>query len=256
MWGFVDPAREDLDKPLWHFDLESATWTEKSPAEVGWERGFYDYADARTGLEHPDVTFAKFEREYPMVRDQMLRKWFKDWVKQQKPFLLGYMQMMRARSPMFIQQQTEHNRNLRGATITSVGPGNQVTVDSIELRPVPEYVMRNSVISQMRQEIEKGGDWMWNINWCLRYTRSPADPFITSGQPLVVEGPVPNIVEAMTHPDTLIWFPLCWQACLVGSPRRFDKGTDEMSPADMRRVRERFRRPSSGYVISPCKIEW
>ena len=66
--GFIDPARATLNRPLWHYDLASSEWTEKSPSEVGWERGFYDYADADTALEHPDVTFAKFEREFPLVR--------------------------------------------------------------------------------------------------------------------------------------------------------------------------------------------
>jgi hypothetical protein len=113
-------ARAELDKPLWHYDLASGQWAEKSEAEVGWERGFYDYFDVTTDLEHPDVTFARYEREFPPVRDHMLQRNFKGWVKQHKPFLLGYMNMMRARSPLFTEQQTAQNRTLRGATITAV----------------------------------------------------------------------------------------------------------------------------------------
>jgi hypothetical protein len=252
--GFIDPARESLDKPLWHFALESGEWSEKSPSEVGWERGFYDYA-TNTELEHPDVTFGKFEREFPLVREHMLQRNFKGWVKQHKGFLLGYMQMMRARSPLFIQQQTEHNRSLRGATVTAVGPGNQVTLDSLEMRPFPERVVRNGVISQMRQEINKGPDWMWDFNWCLRYTKSSVDPFVTGSQPVVIEGPAPNHVEALKHPDTLIWFPLCWRACLIGSPRRFDEGTLEAHPSLMAHARGLFKRPSMGYVISPRNFD-
>lgn len=253
--GFIDPARADLDKPLWHYDLESGIWAEKSEKEVGWERGFYDYADANVDQEHPDLTFAMFEREFPLVRDQMLHRNFKGWVKQHRHFLLCYMQMMRARSPMFIQQQTDQNRSLRGATVTSVGPGNQVPVDSLELRPFPENIVRNATIGQMRQEIHKGPDWMWDFHWCLRYTRSVTDPFVTGPQPLVLEGPAPNIVEAMKHPDTLIWFPLCWQACLVGSLRRFDEGTNEADPWLTNHIREVFLRPDTGYIISPSKFE-
>jgi len=227
---------------------------EKSPGEVGWERGFYDYADTNAQLEHPDVTFAQFEREFPLVREHMLGRNFKGWVKQHRSFLLGYMQMMRARSPLFIQQQTQQNRNLRGATVTAVGPGNQVTVDSLELRPFPENVVRNAVIGQMRQEISKGPDWMLDFNWCLRYTKSPADPFITGMHPLLLEGPAPTLEEAMKHPDTLIWFPICWQACLVGSLRRFDEGTFEAHRWVLDHERELFTRSSSGYVISPQKL--
>jgi hypothetical protein len=252
--GFIEPARSDLDKPLWHYDLEAKLWTEKSPGEVGWERGFYDYADANVHLEHPDVTFAQFEREFPLIREHMLGRSFKGWVKQHRSFLLGYMQMMRARSPLFIQQQTQQNRNLRGATVTAVGPGNQVTVDSLELRPFPENVVRNAVIGQMRQEISKGPDWMLDFNWCLRYTKSPADPFITGMHPLLLEGPAAMLEEAMKHPDTLIWFPICWQACLVGSLRRFDEGTFEAHRWVLDHERELFTRSSSGYVISPQKL--
>ena len=252
--GFVDPARESLDKPLWHFALESGEWSEKSSSEVGWERGFYDCA-ANAELEHPDVTFAKFERQFPLVREHMLQKNFKGWVRQHKGFLLGYMQMMRARSPLFIQQQTEQNRSLRGATVTAVGPGNQITLDSLEIRHLPERVVRNGVISRMRQEINKGPDWMWDFNWCLRYARSPVDSFVTGSQPVVLEGPAPNLVEAMKHPDTLIWFPLCWQACLVGSLRRFHEGTAEAHPSLMAHARGLFKRPPTGYVISPRNFD-
>jgi hypothetical protein len=185
----------------------------------------------------------------------MLQRNFKGWVKQHKAFLLGYMNMMRARSPLFIEQQTAQNRALRGATVTAVGPGNQITVDSLELRALPERVVRNGVISQMRQEIDKGSEWMWNYNWCLRYTKDPANPFVTGMQPLVLEGPAPNTAEAITHPETTVWFPLCWQACLIGSPVRFDEGTDEADPTVLAHVREIFKRPATDYVISPSKID-
>lgn len=252
--GFIDPAREKLDKPLWHYDLEIKTWSERSTREIGWERGFYDYASADVDAEHPDTTFAKFEREFPLVRDHMLKRRYKGWVQQHRAFLLGYMQMMRARSPLFVQQQTAQNRKLRGATITAVD-GNKITVDSLELRLMPEPVIRNRTISQIREEIVKGPDWMWDFNWCLRYTNSVVTPFVTGSQPLVLEGPAPTLVEAMTHPETTIWFPLCWQACLIGSVRRFDEGTDEAHPILLRHVREIFTRASGGYVVSPCRID-
>jgi hypothetical protein len=248
--GFVDPSRTECDKALWHLDLASNEWREKSPAEVGWEKGFYDYAGNASGLEHPDVTFAKFEREFPPLRERMIQRRFKSWVKQQKPFLLGYMQMMRARSPLFFEQQTAHYKSLRGATVVSVGPGNQVGLDSLEMRPLPVNAVRNGVISQMRQEIEAGSKWMSNFNWCLRYAVSPDHSFVTGPQPLVLEGPAPDVLSAISHPDTLIWFPLCWQACLVGSLRRFNEGTDRADPWVLDHVREMFMRPKTGYLIS------
>ena len=259
--GFIDPANKDLAKPLWYFEIETATWTMESPGSVGWERGMYDYAPGTTELEHPDETFERFEREFPQVRDHMLRRHFKGWVKQHKGFLLGYMQMMRARSPLFLQQQTAENENMRVVKVTSVSPENKVTVDSMEPYPPPAQFIRNRTISAMREEIKKGADWMSNFNWCLRYTRSVADPFVTGTQPIIVEGRYPGVEdappleEAMRHPKTTIWFPLCWQACLVGSTERFEDGTAEAAPSLLNHVRGMFRRSSTGYVISPCRIE-
>ena len=252
--GFIDPARENLDKPLWVFDLKANAWSEKSTTEIGWERGFYDYANAEIAAEHPDVTFAKFEREFPTVRQHMERRHYKGWVKQHSAFLLGYMQMMRARSPLFIQQQTAHNRDLRGATVTAVD-GNRITVDSLELRPLPEPFIRNRTISNIREEIAKGPDWMCNFNWCLRYTNSVSEPFVAGPQPLVLVTTVLTTAAALTHPDTMIWFPLSWRACMIGSLRRFDEGTDKAHPDLIRHVRELFSQLESGYIVSPSRVE-
>jgi hypothetical protein len=259
--GFIDPANKDLAKPLWHFDIETATWTTESPGSVGWERGMYDYAHGTTELEHPDGTFERFEREFPQVREHMLKRHFKGWVKQHKSFLLEYAQMMRARSPLFLQQQTAQNENMRVVKVTTVGPGNQVGIDTMVPYPPPAQFIRNRTITAMREEIQKGVDWMENFNWCLRYTRSVADPFVTGTQPIVVEGRYPGtedaplLQEAMTDRNTVIWFPLCWQACLIGAVDRFDEGTAEAPSSLLNHVRGMFRRPSNGYVISPCRID-
>jgi hypothetical protein len=255
--GFIDPAREHLAKPFWKYDLAAREWSMESPGSAGWAPGFYDYADTESAetLEHPDQTFARFEREFPLVREHLLKRRYKNWVKQHKGFLLSFMQMMRARSPLFIEQQTAQNRELRGATVTSVGPGNTVTVDSLELRPPPERFIRNRTITQMREEINKGADWMWEFNWCLRWTNDVTNPFVTADQPVVVQGAIPGAEAGLRRHDTLIFFPICWKACLVGSRDRFDVGTAEAEPGFPSQVRELFFRPSTGFVISPCKID-
>jgi hypothetical protein len=248
--GFIDPARSDCDQPLWVLDLASNTWSEKSSKEVMWERGFYDYSGDATGLEHPDVTFAQLEREFPIIRERIIDRNFKKWT-DHKYFLLSFMQMVRARSPLFLQQQEEQNRKLRGVTITEVGPGNQIKVDSLEPRPLPEAFIRNRTISQMGDEIKKGPDWMENFHWCLRYSTSPSDPFITSQYPLLVQGSASDIVTGIQHPDTHVFFPICWQACLIGSLIRFDVGTEQAEPSLLAKVRWLCKQLAGGYVISP-----
>lgn len=253
--GFIDPARENLSKPFWKLDLATKQWSMASPGSVGWKRGFYDYAEFHPDLKNPDETFKQLENDYPSHRDEVLRKNYKDWVKQHKAFFLRYMQMMRARSPLFINHQTEQNRTLRGATVTSVGPGNKITVDSLELRPLSEKFIRNRTITQMNEEIQKGPDWMWSFHWCLRYTRDVNDPFVTADHPLIVNGVHSDLAAGIQRGDTLIFFPLCWQACLVGSRDRFDVGTDQAHPHFLRQFRALFARSTNGYVISPHKLD-
>jgi hypothetical protein len=259
--GFIDPARKNMARPFWMFDLETKIWSMESPGSVGWERGFYDYADGTSELEHSDLTFKRFEDEFPNVRDHLLQRNFKGWAKQQKPFLLEYMQMMRARSPLYISQKTEQHGNMRMVKITEVISPTEVKVDTLEPYPPPAEFVRNRTITAMREEIQKGADWMENFNWCLRYTRNVAEPFVTGTQPITVEGRYPDsnnapvLDDALKDRNTVIWFPLCWQACLVGALDRFDEGTAEADPSLVHHVRELFFRPTTGYVISPSKIE-
>jgi hypothetical protein len=96
---------------------------------------------------------------------------------------------------------------------------------------------------------------MWNFNWVPSPYEISRRPFRHRPQPLVLEGPAPSLVEAMKHPDTLIWFPICWQACLIGSLHGFDEGTDEAHPTLLAHVRGLYKRPASGYVISPQKLD-
>ena len=95
---------------------------------------------------------------------------------------------------------------------------------------------------------------MKDFHWCLRYTDSPFDPVITAEQPLVSAGPYNNPVNGLTHPDTLIYFPLCWQACLVGNVHRFDTETDRFVPAFLQTVRRMYRDNKAKFLISPQRL--
>ena len=46
---------------------------------------------------------------------------------------------------------------------------------------------------------------------------------------LIGSGPLSR-EEAMMHPDTIFVFPVCWQACLIGSPLKFDSETEAIHP--------------------------
>jgi len=248
--GFIGPSRASMPKPLYCFSRHTQHWAEVSTTEIAFGKGFYDYANGTdySSTTHPDSAFAKLEREYPLRRGEMAASRFENW-DQHKDFLLDFMQMMRARSPLAMQQQEAEARKVRASP-----DRRSVTVDSLELRPLPEHGVRNFTISRMLQDAQAGASWMSGFDWCLRYTDSESDPFCTTEQALIVIGTVeglPMSHELLSHPDTVIIFPLCWQACLFGSALKFDKSYDRAHPAQLVSLRGDQKRLAHRFVVSP-----
>ncbi len=253
--GFIDPARAGLPKPLWCFHLHTKKWKERSPKQIGYLDGFYDYAVENTVAEHPDITFKGLENDFPRIRAQLLEDRFRSWI-DHKQFLLSYMQMIRARSPLFFDQWREQSKGIRVATITEVGAdGRSIKVDSLEGRQMTQAEIQNWTISKMREEIRKGPDWLANFHWALRYTGSPGDPVITAEQPLVCIGNCSDAVAALKDPETLIYFPICWQAFLFGSLRRFDVETEIFHADTLQRVRRAYIDNGRKFLVSPQKLD-
>lgn len=251
--GFIAPQSADSPRPLWHYDVRAGTWSPKSTREVGWKKGFYDLAGTAEDIEHPDDLFARFEREFPIIRASLAKQLYRNFVKH-RPFLLGFVQMMRARSPLFFDQQFAYLSSLRGATITAID-GNTVTVDSLELRPFPSNTVRNGVIRRMGEEIKKGPDWLDTMNWCLRYTTNPANGFITGSQPLTVVGPSQDLPTALRQSQTLLFFPISWQACMIGAIGRFHVGVDIADAGLIRLQRRAAINLESDYLIAGAPFE-
>jgi hypothetical protein len=254
--GFIGPSRASRFKQLCCFYTHTQQWENVSPKQIAYGEGFYDYAEGTdySTVTHPDSTFARLEREFPVRRAQMATHAFADW-QQHKDFLLEFMQMMRARSPLAMQQYEAEVRNIRGATITSVSPDTRtVTLDSLELRPLPEHAIRNFTISKMLQDVKAGASWMTKLDWCLRYTAEENEPYCTIDQAIFVEGTVENApmtMDLLQHPDTVVFFPLCWQACLFGSPRQFDRAYDRAHPGQLQSLRTNQKRYANRFVVSP-----
>jgi len=194
------------------------------------------------------------EREFPLRREEMAADAFAGW-QQHKDFLLDFMQMMRARSPLAMRQREAEGRNLRGAAITGVTPDRHtLTVDSLELRPLPEHFIRNFTISKTLDEVKAGASWMDQLDWCLRYTDDEKDPYCTTDQALFMIGTAENppiTMEFLYHTDTVLIFPMCWQACLFGSTRKFDKSYDRAHPGQLSSIRSDQKRYANRFVVSP-----
>ncbi|SRR5258706_5685067 len=155
---------------------------------------------------------------------------------------------------MFFDQWREQSKTIRLTTITEVLSDRSIKVDSLEGRAMTEGEIQNWTVSKMREEIKKGSDWLANFHWALRYTDSPADPVITAEQPLACIGNSTDLAMAIKDPETLIYFPIGWQAVLFGSVRRFDVETERFHPDTLQRVRRAYVENGRKFLVSPRKL--
>ena len=253
--GFIDPSRQHLERPLWYLDVPNNVWSERSPAEVGYRYGFYDYATTEVDLETADQTFAELERRFPRICRSLIEGNFKNW-KEHLDFILRYVQMMRSRSLLFFDHMQAEWSKARALVVQEVLPdGKSLRVKSLTPDHLPAAFIRNRTIIEMRRETKKGAGWLETFNWCLRYCASPAMPFVISEIPFICHGRSSDLAEALQDSETLLFFPLCWQACLIGSRQVFDKETDRFQDEDMRRVQEIYRESANLFLLSPTKLK-
>ena len=248
--GFTHPDREKLNKPLWHFGVHNRKWKECSAAEIGFEQGFYDPIAVGSELEIADEAFAELERKFPLVRRQILAD--RDSWQAHKDFLLHFMQMIRARSPLFFQQKKKEKEGQTAMEVISVDEVNR----SVQYRPTslsPAFI-KNTTLMEMRAEILKGPDRLHEFDWCLRWTDDPDNPCITSDAPFVMEGTAPSLVEAWTAMDTWLYFPICWQLMMVGTHYRVERYTDRIDTRELSDVRTKYRQHADKYLVSPVKF--
>jgi Protein of unknown function (DUF4238) len=237
--GFTHPCPDNPQKPLWHFDVHHKKWRQYSEAEIGFHKGFYDPIASGTELEIADETFAELERKFPLVRKEILTN-FDAWL-DHRDFLLHFMQMMRARSPLFFQEKKEEQEGQQIMEVVSVG-----------LKPA---FIKNRTLMEMRDEILKGPAELHEFSWGLRWTDDPDSPCVTSDTPFVMEGMMSDRVEAWKHNDTWLYFPICWQAVLFGTRYRIDMPTDRFSQQDLVTLRTKYRQNAAHYLVAPVRLE-
>jgi hypothetical protein len=207
--GFVDPARENTPQPLWKLDIATRQWSERSTKQIGHILGFYDYAGTGPELESlpsSDEAFFKLENELPIVREKLLalrKKAFRNWINH-LPFLLRYLDMLRTRSPLYFMQKEAEWKSTPTWTIKEVIDAKTIELSSTEPSPPSDVFIKNRTIFQMREEIQKNGAWLRELNWALRYTESVAEPFVLTETPFVADE-VPaglSVEDAFKHPNT------------------------------------------------------
>jgi hypothetical protein len=230
--GFTDTGQSD--GRLYAFNIERKNWFGSSPGSVGAERGFYDYSENSKPDATADDAFFEFETSFPRIRRELVASNFSGWTKH-LDFLVRYSQMLRARSPLF---RDEVLKELGSTTLFKLG-------EVLETRPSPdkpgesETVFRYSEfkpqgserdtlfklsITKMREEIKKGAGEFTGWHWCLRLTTNMAAPFITADNAVGLIGSgQKSRDEAMYQTDTIFVFPVCRQACLMGSVKEYEE---------------------------------
>lgn len=255
--GFIGPSGQGQ---LSVFDRQENRWFKSGTAGIGAIKGFYDYREGSEADQTADEAFRELETTFPTVRRELIMSGFVDW-KKRLEILLRFGQMLRARSQLFREQSMVQSRGLTFLKIEEIfpaepsktEPGKLVTPIRYSPYTPTEIELRNKTITDMRVEIGKGTMWMSDMHWCLRITHNPEDPFVTCDTPIVMEGRVPQD-DALRDRGTLIFFPLCWQACLVGSPAKFDIETDAAAATDMKKFRALYIKSAIRFVFSPIPI--
>lgn len=256
MQGFIGPSRKSEPRPLFCFKKETQQWRTVSTKEIGHGEGFYDYAEGTDydSVTHPDSVFGRLEKQWRSNRELMARDKFASW-ERHKDFLIEFIHMLRARSPMAMEQQHAVVLSYRGVRITSITPDRKsVTVDTMTPYPMHEAAVRNTVIGQMLADVQANVLWPKNMDWCLRYTDDETNPYTATDQAVIVQGTIPAQAvtpELLAHPDTIVIFPLCWQACLFGSPLKFDISYDLAHPQQPLIIRNEQKQRCDKFVISP-----
>lgn len=256
--GFTNPLGQGQ---LSVFDRHEKRWFESGTAGVGAIKGFYDYTEGSEPGRQADEAFKKLEAIFPVERRRLVESDFADW-RRSLEVLLAFAQMIRARSLLFRDQSLTQSRDLTFLKIEEILPSEPSKSDPSQLvtpvrysHHVPsEAELKDKAITDMQAEIAKGAAWMSEMDWCLRITRDADDPYVTCDTPLVMEGRVPR-ENALGDGETLIFFPLCWQACLVGSPAKFDVETDLAVASDTKKLHALYLRSAFRFLFSPKRID-
>lgn len=218
----------------------------------------YDFSNDAIEAEHADVTFKKMEDQFPSMIEAIRTADFAEW-KEHLNFLLTYMQMIRVRSPQFLVEQGQELAEATVATVTSADhTENKLTYDNV--RRLSEDEVHDFTLAKMREEFKKGATWMAEFHWQIRTTFDPKNPVTTSEAPLFVKGIKPNperamTMEILTDAGSEVWFPLCWEAALVGRIEPFDSDWVSFDPKDLNVLRHVVAEMAPQYLISPQIVD-
>ena len=229
--GFIHPSRVREQKPLWVFATSTRSWSEKSPAEIGFARGFYTARGGPAAHFPFDRLFADLERDLPASRESIRQHGYPTWI-HHRSVLVRAAAVFSARTDYFLAE----------ATAASGG----------------QPQARDQGLATMANELLRRPMHWEKLHWALRVVHSPDDGLPTADSPVQMEGsledPRSNPSVAMSHPDTALLFPLAWDMLLMGSPQPWPVPTAPLPRPSIERLRARARESATDFFVSPLPL--
>lgn len=74
---------------------------------------------------------------------------------------------------------------------------------------------------------------------------------ISSDNPILAVDQAPTLEAAPEDERTLIFFPLCWQACLIGNLTKLDVDTDAFEPIGLKILQSRYLQDRCRFAYAP-----
>jgi hypothetical protein len=256
--GFIDPARDKNDRPLWCLNKRRNRWERKSAKQICYVIGMYDFSNDAIDAVHADVTFKSMEDGFPAVRNRMREGNFSNW-RDEFPFLLSYMEMIRVRSPLyFVEQSQAVADSFLGRVVSVDESARKITYD--DSLPLTEDEVHDHTLIKMQEEFRKGTPWMQDFHWQIRTTFNPRNPVITSESPLLVKIDQPGFYGPMTdevlrNPTTEVYFPLCWEACLVGRLVPFEADVSSFEQTNLNELRHMMAEKAPEFIVAPQVVD-
>lgn len=234
--GFIHPKRQKYPKPLWVLDVNRRMWSQKAPSQIGWERGFYDYATGSSPDAAAEDAFRYLENDVPRIRDRIRANKYIVWT-EFRDLLVEFVVMMATRSPLFRTQAISHV----GQSSVAGSTGGDLA--------------KNFSITLMRTEMGRRPSEWKKHDWVLRYTKDPEHPFIASDQVVGMRGNARTAAEALQSNDFWLFCPLSWDMCLVASSLPLDaEPTAPLQPEHVTELQTLMRRQAGKFIVSPVSI--
>jgi hypothetical protein len=110
-------------------------------------------------------------------------------------------------------------------------------------------------LSKMRADLLEVPPFFFTFDWCLRYTTDRNNPVITADTATRLGGDATSHDGALGHFTTRLYFPLCWEACLIGAPTPQIPKLKIYCPSRLHELQDQYLGAPCRFAYSPVKLD-